>query len=676
MQFTTLKSLVNTSKSVCYALCFLSLITLIITSGCSDMKDNLIPRKTIFGNPDKAAPEISRDARHIAYLAPKDGVLNVYVAKTDDIKSAKPITDDKKRGIRFYFWSYDNKHIIYAQDKEGDENWRLYSVDVETLETKGLTDFDKVQAQILQTSYKYPDEIIVGLNKRVKEYHDVYRLNIKTGKLDLMYQNDQYIGITVDDNYDIRFMSKLLPDASEEVYKMKEDGTEELFMTIPKEDGLTTRIFDFDKSGQNAYFISSIDRNTAGLFLLDTNTKEQKLIFANEKADISSIMTDEKEKTLQAISYTYTKKEKHFIEDKVKDDFEYLATIDSGEVNLASSDLENNIWIVSYFSDTSPTKYYIYNRAEKKADFLFTVREDLAKYQLAKMHPVVIKSRDGLDLVSYLTLPNNSLNNNESLKPKKPLPMVLLVHGGPNARDYWGIDGEHQWLANRGYAVLSVNYRGSTGFGKEFIAAGYGQWAAKMHDDLIDAVNWAIDEKIALPDKVAIMGGSYGGYATLVGLTFTPDVFACGVDIVGMSNLITTLTSMPPYWKPALDAMILNAGGDPRTEEGRKILASKSPINKVDNIKKPLLIAQGANDSRVVKAESDQIVEKIQSKGIPVTYLLYPDEGHGFARPENRLSFYAVAEEFLNNNLGGKVEPIKYDFQNSSIEIDAGEDKN
>ncbi len=301
---------------------------------------------------------------------------------------------------------------------------------------------------------------------------------------------------------------------------------------------------------------------------------------------------------------------------------------------------------------------------------MFTNRQELEKVKLSKMYPLIIKSRDGLNLVSYLTLPYWADPDNDS-RPKKPLPMVLFVHGGPWARDSWGLNSAHQWLANRGYAVLSVNYRGSTGFGKDFINAANREWAGKMHDDLIDAVNWAIKQKIADKNRVAIMGGSYGGYATLVGMTFTPEVFACGVDIVGPSNLRTLLETIPPYWKPMME-MWATRVGDPRTEEGRKFLDSRSPLTYVDRICRPLLIGQGANDPRVKQSESDQIVQAMQEKNIPVTYVLYSDEGHGFARPENRLSFFAVAEIFLAQHLGGRFQEIGDDFQGSTIAVPHG----
>ena len=361
------------------------------------------------------------------------------------------------------------------------------------------------------------------------------------------------------------------------------------------------------------------------------------------------------------------KPEKEFLDKTYAKDFQYLETLRPGTVpTLAGTTLDFNQWIVACLSDYGPVYYYLYNRTYQKADYLFSNRKSLEGLALSPMVPLELKSRDGLTLVSYLTLPPGI-----SLKTAQNLPTILLVHGGPESRDSWGYDSQHQWLANRGYAVLSVNYRGSSGFGKKFVTAGNKEWGRKAHDDLIDAVQWLIKEKISDPHKIAIFGGSYGGYATLVGLTFTPDVFACGVDIVGMSNLITLLNSFPPYWKPILSSIIQKAG-DPKTEEGLKLLAERSPLTHVDKIKRPLLIAQGANDPRVTQAESEQIVDAMRKRNIPVTYVLYPDEGHGFAKPDNRISFYAVAEKFLAACLGGKFEPIGDDFKGSSIQVKEG----
>jgi dipeptidyl aminopeptidase/acylaminoacyl peptidase len=340
-----------------------------------------------------------------------------------------------------------------------------------------------------------------------------------------------------------------------------------------------------------------------------------------------------------------------------------VAKIHEGDFDVLSRDDADRVWTVLFTVDNGPVPFYAYDRAAGKATFMFYSRPALKKYTLARMEPISFNARDGLTIHGYLSCPPGV--------PKKNLPMVLNVHGGPWYRDTWGYNPEAQWLANRGYACLQVNFRGSVGYGKAFINAGDKEWGGKMHDDLIDGVRWAIEQKVANPNKIAIAGGSYGGYATLVGLTFTPDVFACGVDIVGPSNLVTLINSVPPYWKPQLDVFYTRMG-DPRTEAGEQFLLSRSPLTFADRIKRPLLIGQGANDPRVKQAESDQIVQAMKAKNIPVTYVLYPDEGHGFARPPNRLSFFAVMEQFLSRVLGGRAQPIGEDFKGSSITAPEG----
>jgi dipeptidyl aminopeptidase/acylaminoacyl peptidase len=630
---------------------------------------SLIPREVLFGNPDKAAVRLSHDGSRISYLAPVNGVLNVWVGLTDDPAAAQPVTDDKDRGIRAYVWAYTNDHILYIQDKGGDENWRLYSVDINTKQTKDLTPIEGVQAQIQQVSYKSPQEIIVGLNDRNPQFHDLYLINIVTGERQLHQRNDGFAGFVTDDDYNIRFAMRMTPDGGSEVLKPTEQDSWELFIGISMEDLLTTSPVGFDKTGKLLYMIDSRQRNTAALTVMDIETGKSTLLAEDSQADISGVMVHPIEKTIQAVSFTRERTQWQILDDSISEDLALLRKISGGDVEVVSRTLDDHHWIVAYEVDNGPMRYYLYQHVEKKAQFLFTNRQALEGLPLAMMHPVTIRSRDGLNLVSYYTLPGGE--NDDRAIPEHPLPMVLLVHGGPWSRDTWGYDPTHQMLANRGYAVLSVNFRGSTGFGKAFINAGNYEWAAKMHNDLVDAVEWAVAKGIADPEKVAIMGGSYGGYATLVGMTFTPDLFACGVDIVGPSNLVTLLESIPPYWQPQID-MFATRVGDHRTDEGRTLLTERSPLTYVDRIKRPLLIGQGANDPRVKQAESDQIVQSMQEKNIPVTYALYSDEGHGFARPENRLSFYAVTEAFLATHLGGKCELIGNALSGSTIAIPSG----
>lgn len=658
----------------------------------------LIPRDVLFGNPDKAAPQISPGGTYISWLADVNGVMNVFVAPTGDLSKAKPVTSDTSRNIRQYFWAYNDTHVLYVQDVGGDENWKLFAVDVKTGQSKDLTPFDTIAgpdgkpimlpsgqplrptARVVGMSEKFPNEVLVGLNNRSPQFHDVYRCDITTGQLTLMAQNDQWTGYVADDDFNLRFAQKMTADGGNEIHAISADGTPTLFQTVGRDDALTTGIGGFDKSGRKVYMQDSRERNTGALYLLDPATGERSLIAEDARADVGGIISHPTEKTVQAVAFTYGRTEWKVLDDSIKPDLEYLKSVAPGEISINDRTQDDTKWIVSYLQDTGPVRCYLYERGAAagakgkpgKATFLFTNRSKLEGLPLSPMQDVVIKSRDGLNLVSYLTIPAGSDANADG-RPDKPVPMVLFVHGGPWARDNWGFNPYHQWLSNRGYAVLSVNFRGSTGFGKEFINAGNFEWAGKMHDDLIDAVNWAVDQKVADKDKVAIMGGSYGGYATLVGLTFTPDTFACGVDIVGPSNIVTLLNTIPPYWAPIV-AMFTERVGDHRTEEGRKLLESRSPINFVDNIKKPLLIGQGANDPRVKQSESDQIVEVMKKKNIPVTYVLFPDEGHGFARPDNNMAFNAVTETFLASHLGGRAEPIGDDISKSTAQVKAGAD--
>lgn len=662
-------------------LLFILITIALIISGCissdkgpimdeSTSNISIIPREVLFGNPDKITARLSPDGAQISYLAPVDGVLNVWVGSADDPDTAKPVTNDTDRGIRIYFWAYTNQHIIYLQDQAGDENWRVYSVNLKTGETIDLTPLEGVQARIQGVSPKHPEEILIALNDRVPALHDIFRVNITTGEKSLIQKNEEFIGFVTDDDLNIRLAARMTPDGGEEFLIPTEDKKWKLFAKIEMEDILTTSPIGFDKTGTILYMIDSRGRNTAAMYALDLKTNEQTLIAQDPLADVSDLMIHPTQKNIQAVAFTYERKHWQIIDESITDDLDYLKTVADGDVEVVDRTLDDRYWMVAYLMDNGPLQYYRYDRQAQKAEFLFTNRKDMEGLQLANMHPVIIKSRDGLDLVSYYTLPLGSDSDGDDY-PDQPLPMVLYVHGGPWARDNWGYEPVHQWLANRGYAVLSVNFRGSTGFGKALINAGNLEWGARMHDDVIDAVDWAIQKEIADPDRVAVMGGSYGGYATLVGMTITPEKFACGVDIVGPSNLTTLLETIPPYWQPQIELFATRVG-DHRTEEGRALLINRSPLTYVDQIQKPLLIGQGANDPRVKQAESDQIVQAMQEKNISVTYVLYPDEGHGFARPENRLSFFAVSEAYLSQCLGGRYEPIGDDFEGSSITVPAG----
>ncbi|MEN8236551.1 MAG: S9 family peptidase [Pseudomonadota bacterium] len=623
----------------------------------------LIPRAVLFGNPDKMNVRLSPDGQHISFIAPYEGILNVWVGPRGDWSQAKPVTFDKNRGIRNHFWTYESGFVLYLQDQDGNEDWHLYRVNLATNSVTDLTPFENIHAQVVKTSHRTPKHILVGLNNRQPEFHDLHRLNVKTGKMELIEENNQFAGFLADWDLTPRLAMQMTSDGGSKIFK-KEGKQWNLFQRIDMEDLITTSPLGFDATGQILYMQDSRDRNTSALIMLDMQSGAQTLIAKDNQADMSDALFHPTTKKVEAFASTYKRKRWQILHKEIAADFEYLKTVHPGEVEIVDRTHRDDFWVVAYLRDDGPMEYFLYEREAKQAHYLFSQNQSLKEQSLVPMQPVVIQARDGKQMVSYLSIPKDS---------KGPVPMVLLVHGGPTVRDTWGYNAQHQWLANRGYAVLSVNYRGSTGFGKDFIVAGYGEWAGKAHDDLVDAANWAVAEGIAEPQKVAIMGGSYGGYATLVGLTMTPEVFACGVDIVGPSNLQTLLESVPAYWTPALDMLKVRIGGDHETEEGREFLKSQSPLTYVEQITKPLLIGQGANDPRVKQAESDQIVAAMQRKAIPVTYVLYPDEGHGLARPENRLSFYAVTEMFLAQSLGGRQEAVGSDFTGSSIEIKVGD---
>ena len=630
----------------------------------------LIPRKILFGNPDKISAQLSPDGTQIGYLAPVDGVLNVWVGPVNDPAAAKPITNDTSRGIRTYTYTYTNDHILYRQDKDGDENWRLYSVNLSRGTVKDLTPVEELQARIQEVSPKFPHEIIVALNDRDPQLHDLYRVNIDTGERRLVQENEGFTSFMTDDDYKVRFATRITPDGGSEILRLTDEGDWEPFVKIAMEDTLTTNLIGVDQMGKTLYMVDSRGRNTAALLALDLETGDCTVIVENPQADVSDFMVHRTEKYVQAAAFIYKRKHWQVLDKSIAPDLAYLSTVADGDVEIVSRTLDDRSWIVAYVMDDSPVRYYRYDRQARSVQFLFTDRKALEGLPMAKMYPVVIQSRDGLNLVSYYTLPVGSDSNGDG-RPDEPLPLVLGVHGGPWGRDVWGYNAWHQWLANRGYAVLSVNFRGSTGFGKAFLNASIGEWGGKMHDDLIDAVNWALREGIGDPERVAILGGSYGGYATLVGLTMTPEVFACGIDIMGPSNLVTFVESIPPYWKPAI-GLWANRMGDHRTEAGRAFLTERSPLTYVDRIQRPLLIGHGSNDPRAKQAESDLIVQAMQDRHLPVTYVVYPDEGHGFARPENRLSFSAIAEAFLSKHLGGRYEPIGDDFVDSSLIVSTG----
>ncbi|MEG4810905.1 S9 family peptidase [Microcoleus sp. F8-D3] len=605
----------------------------------------LIEREILFGNPEKTRPQLSPDGKYIAYIAPdENNVLQVQlrtVGQADD----RQLTADKKRGIRIFFWTYSGEELIYQQDIDGDENWHLFSVNIQSNLVRDLTPFQGVRAQPIALDRNFPNEILVGMNIRDRRKHDVYRINLKNGAVEFDTDNPgNIVGWTADAQFQVRAATATTADGgSELVFRETADKSwESLRRWGPDEEGGAVM---FSENGKILYIIGNHDANAKRSIALDLETKQETDIASDPEYDVGDILIHPTKREIQAVSFYKDKQEWQILDQSIAEDFEDLGKFRPGEFDLTSRNLADTAWLIAYRTDDGPVYYYVYDRASKNCTFLFSNQPKLEGLPLSTMEPISYTARDGLTIHGYLTKP---------VGVATPAATVLLVHGGPWARDTWGYNPQAQWLANRGYAVLQINFRGSTGYGKAFLNAGNREWAAKMHDDLLDGVNWLVETGISQPDKIAIMGGSYGGYAALVGLTFSPDVFACAVDIVGPSNLITLLQTIPPYWEPR-KASLYHCVGNLETEP--EFLKSISPLSFVDRIQKPLLIAQGANDPRVKQAESEQIVNAMKQADKPVEYVLYTDEGHGFARPENRLHFYAIAEEFLAKYLGGRFEP-------------------
>ncbi len=631
----------------------------------------LIERTKLFGNPVKANGRISPDGQWLSWTAPVDGVLNLWVAAVGQPDAAKSLTNERERPVRQYFWSPDSRQILFIQDKGGDENFLLYGVDVATAKQRALTPFTKTRAEIVGISSKHKDRVLVGLNNRDAKWHDVHSLNLATGKLTLVQRNNGFAGFLTDDDLKLRMALKSRDDGGTEYYRMTGGKIEaKPFATVTLEDSLTTSPAGFTADGKTLYWFDSRGRNTAALIAQDVASGAMQVIGENARADVGEVLQNPTTLRAEAYRADYLKPEWSALDSNVGAALEWLKVKLGANPTIQARTDADDKWVVSVDPVVEPSSVHLFDRTAGTLTKIYTGRPELVGAPLVPMWPVEIKSRDGLTLPSYLSLPAGADGNRDGTADR-PVPMVLLVHGGPWGRDNYGYNSYHQWLANRGYAVLSVNFRASTGFGKSFITAGNLQWGKTMHDDLIDSVDWAIAKGVTTPDKVAIMGGSYGGYATLAGLTMTPDKFACGVDIVGPSNLFTLLSTIPPYWE-SFKQQFYQRMGNPTTEDGRALLKAASPLTHVDAIKRPLLIGQGANDPRVNQAESDQIVAAMKAKGIPVTYVLFPDEGHGFARPVNSIAFNAVAENFLGSCLGGRAEPIGEALKGSSAKVPEG----
>jgi len=621
----------------------------------SSFQTEIIDRAILFGNPIIAGAQISPDGQYISFIKPLDGLMNIWVKKINDpFEAALPVTNDRERPVRSYFWSRDSKYILYIQDKGGDENFHLYSIDPKAANkdtippARDISDYGNIRAIIYNLPRNKPDTIILGINDRDPAWHDCYEVSIATGERKRIYENnDKLSSFFFDLEGNLRLTSRSTSDGGSEILEIKENGLTRI-LAANLEESISPLKF---KDADHFYFMSNVGEvNLSGLYLYNLKDGSQALQESDpdNQVDLHNVSFSQITQKLIATIYIGDKKRIYWKNEHYQRDYEYLQSQYPGaELSITSMTKDDSKWIFYVNNDTDPGTAYLYLRNDKEIKYLYTPRPDLPTEYLATMTPVRYKSLDGLDIPAYLTLPR--------VEGDELLPAVIFVHGGPWARDYWGYNSFAQFLANRGYATLQVNFRGSTGYGKAFLNAAINQWGEKMQDDLTAGAKYLTESGIADPKRIAIAGGSYGGYATLAGLTFTPEVYAAGVSIVGPSNLFTLLDTIPPYWESAR-AMFHKRMGDPNTEEGRAQLKRQSPFFHAKNIKAPLMVAQGDNDPRVKTSESDQIVIAMRNLGLPVTYLNFPDEGHGFANPDNNMAFIAAMEKFLSAHIGGRYQ--------------------
>ena len=643
----------------------------------------ILPLERLMAPGSFGTPLISPDGSLISWIAPLDGISNLYVAPVDDIAAARPVTRFTEGGLRgtnvsgkvIYRWHYDSRRVIFPMDYDGDENWDIHIVDVETGEERNLTPVPDKKVEIIAYGRAKPDDVLVSVVTFGQTNPDVYHLNLGSGEFTLVQKNEGSLTYLADSDLKIRLSMSFSDEGGLDVYQFstapEAGGRGDLIYQVAPDDlpAYTTAAYQgiirFDATGEHLYIYDAQGRDKAALVTVDLETGELNLLAEDDRVDIGSVIYHPTKATVQAYATNWIETEWTAIDPEISADLEALAQIKDGELSVLSRSEDDNKWIVQYMSSDEPVSFYLYDRESKSGQFLFTSTPQLEGLKLSRMHPYVLTTDDGFDLVSYVTLPPWTDPDDDG-RPDQPVPMVVYVHGGPSdERAQVGFGALVHWLTNRGYGFLYVNFRGSAGFGKAYMNAQKMEWGGKMHQDVLDQVQWAIDEGVADPDKVAILGGSYGGYEALVGMTMTPDIFACGIAIVGPSNLEIFM----PHWDEDRMGKII---GDPRTKEGRAFLRSRSPINFAQNTKNPVLIGQGARDSRVPQEQSDTVVEKMQQAGVEVTYIVYPDEGHGFANPANNMSFYAITEVFLGQCLGGRYEPIDVQIEGSSVQVPVG----
>lgn len=636
-----------------------SLTTLLFLAPAVAQQPALIDRELFFGDPEISGAQISPDGKYIAFLKPLNKTRNIWVKQTDaPFDSAKPITDDTKRPIPGYLWSRDGKFVLYVQDKLGDENYSVYAVNpaeapaagAEVPAARNLTDLKGVRTELYEVPRSEPDIVYVGLNDRDKAWHDLYKVRISTGERTLLRKNtDRITGWIFDLKDQLRLATRSADNGDTEILRVDDKGFTKIYSCDVLE---TCGPVRFHKDGKRFYLQTNkgAAENLVKLVLMDAETGKEELVERDpgDRVDFEDAQFSEVSDELIATVYQYEKRRVYWKDKAFEADYKFIESkLPGNEINFSSHTRDEKLWLISANSDTEPGQTYLFDRPSRKLTLQYKIREKLPRQDLAHMEAIRYESSDGLEIPAYLTLPKGV--------PAKNLPTLILPHGGPWGRDVWGYSGFAQFFANRGYAVLEPNFRASTGYGKKFLNAGNRQWGDKMQDDLTWGAKYLAAKGIADPKRTGIIGGSYGGYATLAGVAFTPELYAAAVSIVGPSNLITLLDSIPPYWEP-IRKLFYQRMGNPSTPDGKAQLQRQSPLNSAGKIKTPLVVVQGANDPRVNKAESDQIVIALRDRGFPVEYLVAPDEGHGFARPVNNMAMIAASEKFFAHYLGGRYQ--------------------
>jgi dipeptidyl aminopeptidase/acylaminoacyl peptidase len=631
-------------RRVSISVCFLIAA---FAASCGRREPELIPTGVLLGNPAKTAPQISPDAKRLSYLAPYNGVLNVWVrtiGETDD----RPVTRDHDRGIQNYFWAYDNTHIMYLQDIAGNDNWRLYGVDLPSGEVRDFTPFDSIWANIVSYNKRFPHELIISMNRDRRQASDAYRLDLESGKLTMVARNPgNVVRWLADASFIIRGAMTARPEGGYDLIVRKDERAPwRCVCSWNYEESASSGAVRFTGDGSGVFCLDARGSNTGKLVKVAVADSSVEVLAEDPNYEIVSLFLQVDTYEMQAVAFARAHIEWDVLDDALRPDFEAVAKLDHGDFEFQSTDASDSVWVMSFNKDDGPVSYYLYDRRTKHGTFLFNEIDGLEKYKLARMEPMSFAARDGLTIHGYIAYPPGE-------EKRRNLPLVLRVHGGPWMRVYWGYDPELQWLANRGYVCLEVNFRGSRGYGKGFANAGNREWGGKMQEDLIDAVNWAIARGFADPGRVAIFGSSYGGYATLEALATNPGLFRCGIDISGQSDLLGWLRSLPAGYGP-YKSTIFKRVGNPETEA--EFLKSRSPLFKADRIRDPLLVTQGGLDPYVPKADAERLVAALDANGVPCEYLFFPDEGHGIAKAQNRLKFWKAAERFLAKYLGGRYE--------------------